>query len=353
MALYDYGNTRLRAQISRLLDIQTLEAFADLRSLESLISALTRTAYKESIETALTFAHGYSCLQEAINLELRNLVHALTRYYEGDALKKIHLIFLRDDVLNIKAILRGIFYENHVEEIIKSFSSLGTIPEVVLRQLAQSQDINEAINRMIIYSLPMALVLLDLRSRHGDLSFPQIELELEKWYFSQGLAETRMNTENCRIMKKAFAIEADIVNLNTVLRFIASNAELASKPQDMDRHFVPSGNISDRTLLKMMKRDLIEESVRDLFKTGYGKFLRVALDCYHETHLLSEFENQIRMYALEWSANLPKLYPLGIGVALGFIALKKSEIKNIRWIAHGIQAGFPPSEIKEKMEKIL
>jgi len=353
MALYDYGNTRLRAQISRLLDIQTLEEFAELRSLDSLISALTRTAYKESIETALTFAHGYSCLQEAINLELRNLVYALTRYYEGVAHKKINLIFLRDDVLNIKAILRGIFYESHIEEIVRSFSSLGTISDSILRQLAQSQDINEAINRMIVYNLPMAQVLLDLRSGHGDVSFPQIELELEKWYFSQGFVETGKNTDDCRIMQKALAIEADIVNLNTILRFISSAESLTKKSEDMNQYLIPSGNIQTRKLMTMMKRTSIEESIRVLFTTEYGKFLRKALDCYHETHLLSEFENQIRMYALEWSAGLPRLFPLGIGVALGFTALKKSEIRNIRWIAKGIQAGFSPSEIREKMEKIL
>ena len=46
MALYDYGNTRLRARISRLQSIQTLESFSDLTSIDSFVSSLTKTPIK-------------------------------------------------------------------------------------------------------------------------------------------------------------------------------------------------------------------------------------------------------------------------------------------------------------------
>ena len=56
---------------------------------------------------------------------------------------------------------------------------------------------------------------------------------------------------------------------------------------------------------------------------------------------------------MNWLVGLPKLYPLGIGVPLGYAAMKKSEIRNIRWIAKGIQSAFEPAYIKENLEKVL
>ena len=82
MALYDYGNTRLRARLSRLQSIETLETFSDLTSIDSLISALTKTSYQESIETALTYAHGYSCVAEAMRSEL-NRLQVVDKDYEN------------------------------------------------------------------------------------------------------------------------------------------------------------------------------------------------------------------------------------------------------------------------------
>jgi len=44
--------------------------------------------------------------------------------------------------------------------------------------------------------------------------------------------------------------------------------------------------------------------------------------------------------------------PLGIGVTIGYIALKVNEIGNLRWIAHGIELGLAPDAIKADMEML-
>ena len=42
--------------------------------------------------------------------------------------------------------------------------------------------------------------------------------------------------------------------------------------------------------------------------------------------------------------------PLGIGVFLGYFALKKSEVTNIRWVAQGINLGLEADAIKAELE---
>jgi vacuolar-type H+-ATPase subunit C/Vma6 len=185
MALYDYGNTRLRARISRLQSIQTLENFSDLTSIDSLISALTKTPYQASIEAALTYAHGYSCVAEAMRRELHQIADDLNRFYDGDARQKIGGIFKRNDLLNIKAILRGLSHESRLEDITNSLFPMGTIPDPILVQIAKSKDVLEAISRIVVYQLPMAKPLMELKARQHDLTSSQVELALERWYFSQ------------------------------------------------------------------------------------------------------------------------------------------------------------------------
>jgi ATP synthase A1 C subunit len=351
MALYDYGNTRLRARISRLLSTQTLESYSDLTSIDSFVSALTKTPYKESIETALTYAHGYGCVAEAMQRELKKIVTDLNRFYEGNAQENVDVIFRRMDLLNIKAILRGLSHEVHIEDVTSAFSPLGTIPNPILLQIAKSKDVSEAISRIVVYQLPVAKPLMELKARSKKLNSADIELALEKWYFNQIDIDLKSKSEDIRILREYYAIEADIVNLNTVLRFVSAPEALSKTEGGIENFLISPGNISMHKLIRLSKMPDVKKVIESLFFTKYGKFLRKALECFQDTQLLSEFENQMRMYSLDWLSMLPKQYPLGIGVPLGYAAMKKSEIRNLRWIAKGIQSGFEPSYIKENLEK--
>jgi vacuolar-type H+-ATPase subunit C/Vma6 len=76
------------------------------------------------------------------------------------------------------------------------------------------------------------------------------------------------------------------------------------------------------------------------------------LENFKKNGLLSEFENQLRLFMLGWMARLPHLYPLGVGVPLGYYGMKRNEIRNLRWIGKGIAAGFEPLYIKENIMRI-
>jgi vacuolar-type H+-ATPase subunit C/Vma6 len=41
--------------------------------------------------------------------------------------------------------------------------------------------------------------------------------------------------------------------------------------------------------------------------------------------------------------------PLGIGVVLGYLALKTAEVGHIRWIAYGISLGLPTERIRAEV----
>lgn len=351
MALFDYGNTRLRARLSNLFPIETLESLSELTAIDSFISTLSKSTYKQSIETALTFAHGYPCVTQALRIEMEEMVRELNKFYRDDALEKIQTIFVQDDLNNLKAIIRGISHGVQLEEILNSFSPLGSIPQPILTQLAKTKNVDELISKTVAFGLDISQLLVQLRAHKEHLKSSDIELELVKWYFSQIKRLVDNPGEDYKLLKDFYAIEADIINLNLLFRMVEAPESDQKLKDDFSNYLVDMGNISKNKIIQLLKMQSVEKVARDLFSTRYSSYFVKALECYRDTGRLSEFENQIRMYQLDSLAALPKSKPLGIGVPMGYIARKKSEVRNLRWIAKGIDSGFVAEFIKENLER--
>jgi vacuolar-type H+-ATPase subunit C/Vma6 len=350
MALFDYGNTRLRARLSNIQSFEKLESLADLTSIDSFLSALTKTPYKESIETSLTYAHGYACLSQAMRMELGCIADDLGRFYQDAEAKLVRIIFMRDDLLNLKTIVRGQTHEIPLDEMEDSFLSLGTIPLAYLNGLAKAKDLDDAVNKMVVFQLPAAQVLLQLRTEKEKLSSSEISLVLEKWYFQKIKELLKGNSENTQLLQEFYAIEADITNLNTILRAVSFPKRFEGLA--LEEFLIEQGNFSHKTLHKLSKSGSIEDVIRPLLASKYGVYLKKGLEYYADSRHLSEFENQLRVYMLAWLTKLPKLYPLGIGVPLGYYGRKRMEIRNLRWIGKGIASGFEARYIKENIMRI-
>jgi len=352
MPLYDYGNTRLRARISKLFTFQKLESFSHLTSIDSLISQLSKTHYKDAIQIALTYSHGYGCITETLRRKLIEIKDNLERFYDPEIWEKIKIIFLRADVENIKSIVRGIIHNSDPSVIMRSLSPLGVIPEQYITRIAKSRNIQDAIDRMAVYELDFASELLALKGSDKMSSSAELERVLEYWYFDMTRSILSGRGENLELLRKFNIIEMDINNINTLLRFIDAPDSPDMAGARIEHFLIGEGSFPTKLLNKLSRLSSVEQAIEHLAKKEYHVPLNNALDCFAETHLLSEFENQIRIYALRWLSLLPKLNPFGVGVPMGYVAVKKSEIRNIRWIAKGIDSGFETDFIIENIERV-
>ena len=311
---------------------------------------LTKTPHRESIEYALTFSHGYACVTQSLQRELDVTRQDLLRFYSGSAAEKINLYFLRNDLKNIKAILRGLSHRNPFDEITASFNTLGTIPNATLMQIAKSGSVDDAISKMVVYRLAIAQPLLELIGEKAEPGTADMENRLEQWHFGRIAELMKGRGEDFRLLNEYNAMEADIVNLNTVLRFISAPVAEEELSGGADDYLIPQGNVPLTRWRALAGSTAPQEVVNGLSNTRYKKDLRIGLDCYRNTGDLSEFEANMRTHLLRWLARLPRRFPLGIGVPLGFIARKLNEVRNLRWIAQGIISGFDPAFIRENLE---
>jgi len=355
MSDYDYGNARLHVMKSRLLPRSELEALAGTGTLQGLIAAMTKTVYQKSVEAALTRATGVQCIDEALRYDLVSTIEKLRDFYVEDARETVTLSLRAYDIHNLKAILRGLSKNVPAGDILIVLLPIGELSMSTLRDLAQLNNPREAIDMLASLGLSLAWPLLNVRAEVPGAETFEMELALDQWYHEKARQGLRSETGRVDPLSHALALEADLANVLTVLRF-------AQYPQERDLLrdrlgtdeievlFIGPGRIPYELLLNACRQDSVTAAVDILSGTFLEPALRAGLEAYSRSKRLSDIERRLRRYRLEWMAEQITKDPLGIGMVLGYVALKTNEVGNIRWIAQGINLGLKVDAIRAELE---
>jgi vacuolar-type H+-ATPase subunit C/Vma6 len=355
MSGYDYGNARLRAKKSKLLTKRELDALAETASPQGLISALVKTAYRKPVEMALARATGMDCIAEALRYDLVNTLGAVRAFFTGQAGEMAAIVLRTYDIQNLKAILRGLSKQAATGEILSTLLPIGELKADVLAELARSPSPRAAIDVLASMGSRFARPLLKLRSEHPGAGIPEMELALDRWFFEETFHCLQNQRGAEELLSAAMQLEADMINLLTVLRFAHAPEErkflrewLAT--DELDPLFVGPGKVAFATLARAGNQDTASAAVEILADTPYESPLNAGLKAYAQSVLLSEFERQLKRFRLVWMSRQISNDPLGIGVLLGYVALKVNEVGNIRWVAQGTSLGLNAEAIRTELE---
>jgi vacuolar-type H+-ATPase subunit C/Vma6 len=357
MADYDYGNARLHVMKSRLLSNRELETLVNAGSLQGLIAALTKTVYQKSIEEALTRAAGMQCIDEALRSDLVNVVGKIRGFYKEEAGKTTAMFLRAYDIHNLKAILRGLSKNVPAGDILIVLLPIGELSMNILRDLTQLNNPREAIDLLASMGLPFANPLLNVRAEVPGAEAFEMELALDKWYYDDARQTLRGEADMEGPLSDALALEADLANVLIVLRFARDPRErdhLRDRlgTDDIPHLFVGPGRIPLELLADACRQDTVAPAIEALSGTHFGSALHAGLDAYSRSNRLSDIEKKLRRYRLEWMARQITKDPLGIGVVLGYSALKVNEVGNIRWIAQSLNLGLKADAIRAELEMV-
>lgn len=355
MSGYDYGNARLRGMKSRLLSRRELERLVESGSLAGLIAELSRTSYRKPIEAALARTGGMDCVAEALRRNLIDTLGRIHRFYKGRAGELVAIALRAYDIHNLKTILRGLSKHIPPAEIAMALLPVGELTSDILDELASAPEPRVAIDLLASMRMPLAHPLIRLRVERPGAEISEMELALDRWYFEDARRDLQESPNGADLLATALDLEADLANLSIILRFAYAPSERqmlrklwgVDDPGDL---LVDQGRLAPDLLVRAADRDTLESTVEALAGTPYGKPLRDGLKAHSQSGRLSEFENHLRRFRLRWLAGLIGRDPLGIGLPLGYLSLKSNEIRNIRWVAHGIDLGLKAEEIRMEME---
>lgn len=350
MGGYEYANARLRAMKARLLDTAAYRELVAFRSSDELLRALARTDYREAIEATPVLTSELHALNVALSHHLRHRFQNVRGFFDRAECQRVALVLQIYDVHNIKALLRGLENNASPDEIRDAQLPIGDLSAPVLHLLAQSSNRYEALDFMATMRLPIAHPLTVVRSQQPNGSVARYELALDRWYFEMALATASRFGRGAGLLREALAIEADLVNILAVLR-IGVLADFVTREGGVMRDvLVGPGFVSFDLLEACAKEDSVEAVVQCLAATRYGEALEAGITGFRGH--LSAIERSLRRYRLGVFARFMRQDPLGIGVFLGYMALKTAEVGNLRWIAHGVELGLPGQTMLEALERV-
>lgn len=355
MPNYDYGNARLRAMKSRLLTRPELERLAEAVSLAGLVSALVKTAYRKPVEAALTRFSGMDCIAHALREDLVDTFKKARSFFRAEAEAAVDTYLSSYDIQNLKTVLRGLSRNVPPSEILNSLLPIGMLSNQQLSDLARSPGPRGVIDALASLNLPQAQPLLRLRSSRPGAETQEMELALDQWYYQDALLSSNRKDHLPELLIAALQLEADLTNLLTTLRFVYNPDERKRLHErfgtdDPACLFVGPGKLSFTLLARAGNQETLDLLVSQMAGTAYGPALAAGLEGFATTGRLSEFEKQLKRQRLRWMSGLILRDPLGIGVFLGYQALKMNEINNLRWIAQGISLQMAPAAIRAGLE---
>ncbi len=338
---------------SRLLLRRTLEGLTEVGSVQGLITALTNTAYREAVAAALVHLTGMDCLAEALRSDVVATLGKVRAFYSEAAQALAQLVLLRYDVHNVKTILRGLAGHVPANEIIGSTLPIGELRSGDIVELVRVANWRMAIDLLATWRLPVVRPLLELhatrRSQDERVDSLEMEVALDRWYFKAALAGAGNTT-----LRAAVVLEADITNILTTLRLVGV-ADVATilrerlGVNDVTWLLVGPGQIPFALLADAAHQESIPNAINTLATTVYGEILTSALPAYASSARLSVFERVLAQRQLHHAAGCAASDPLGIGVLLGYAALKTNEIANLRAIAQGLQLSEKPEHIRSEL----
>lgn len=355
MSHYDYGNARLRAMKSRQLSRRELDTLLETDNLQGLIAALTKTAYCESVEVALARTTGKDCIAEALRHNLVNTVGKVRNFYSGSAGETVSILLRTYDVHNLKTILRGLEKNASPGEILSSTLPIGELTSNMLAELARAPVPRAAIDLLASMGSPFAHPMIKLRAEHPGAGIPIMELALNRWYFQEAYQFLQSTHNSGGGFLAAIQLDADLTNLLTVLRFAHAPGERKFlrewlNTDDLADLFVGPGKLSFSMLKQAGIQETVDAAAAIIIGTPYESPIKAGLNDYAQSARLSGFEKQLKRFRLKWMSMQIAKDPLGIGVLLGYLALKTNEISNIRWIVEGINFGLKADAIRAELE---
>ncbi|MFA5267869.1 MAG: ATP synthase A1 subunit C [Methanoregula sp.] len=345
---YGYINARMRGMKSRLLTHHALDDLIMRPDLETLITDLENSPYRDDIIEAKGRSSGIDCVETALRqnfIKTFRKIQTFTR--QEEEAKQYIIIFLhRWDVQNIKTILRGRNIHTTNEEILECLVPAGELDEVTLKELLKQPDVKAVIDLLATWRIRYAKPLTGSFAefvKTKDLAV--LECALDRYYYADALASVKAPTYNNNLIRDLLALEVDVVNLRTVLRMVRDRVD----PADAERYIIAGGREFDlRKLRHLLTLTSIEDVVKALVATRY-RFLSGIPESAIRTQKISVIEKELERYLIKKGVGAFLLDPLSVGSVIGYFWAKYNEITNIRIISRCKTADFPVEHLREEL----
>lgn len=343
----EYVNARIKGMKRNLLHPSIYEALILKPDVESIITELGTTSYKEEIEKASVQYDGINCIEVALRKDLTHAFRKILGFMRGDESEKyIKILLGRWDVQNIKTILRGKNIHVPSAEIHECLVPAGELDETTLIELIKQPDVKAVIDLLatwgISYAKPLTRTFREF-SETRDLAI--LEYAIDRFYYNNALKAVKGGSYDDRLIRDMILTEIDVTNIKNVMRMIRDKVDAG----EAHRYLIEGGiALGTDKLLTMVKSATPEGAVKQLETTPYS-FLSKFPEEIFGSGKISVFEKELEKFLIKQGIRQFLGDPLSIAIPIAYIWAKYNEVTNIRIIARCKTADVPEKELRGEL----
>jgi len=340
LATYPYTYVRVIVMRSLLLKKEDYDKLMKM-SLSEIAKFLQDSTYKEEIDKLAADYSGAELVERALNKNLIRSFKKLKKISPENLNLLIDAYLKREDIFNIKTILRGKYTETDDKEIESLLLPVGTLNKKFLLELLKKQTIEEIVKNLKIIDFKDVEKAYETFKKNNMLI--EIENVLDKYYYNNVLKFMEKIPEQGKLFREFLEAEIEVLNIITMLRLKKENLE----KEDIKNYLFLEK--VDRYYKRLVDAKDVEEFLSLLEKSKYNKVLKEAIKNFNENKSIIPIEMKLYKYLLEKSVVLQHQHPLSIDIILGYMFAKEIETRNLRVIVKGKQLNLSDEFIQNEL----
>lgn len=352
MTGFEYGNTRVRAMWSRLLDEDAYEHLLAARDVDALLAALSSGPYGEAVGRALARGRGLRAVDEALSEDLAATLRQVAGFYDpvpGDLL----LLFSRRDLDDLETVLRGVARRLPAEEIVPLLCSPGPTERAVFERLAGARSLREAIDLAVQFRVPDAATAAALLAawprydREGRLEVLEHAIESAA---AAAVARALSGRDDPRA--RLFLRRIDLRNLVGALRVLGARiaGTLPAADVEPEAWLLPGGLVTGAALVAAALAEDRSSAADALSAARVPASWAAALEGWRQDGDVRRLHDVLEADLLEQAVALLRIGdPLGADVPFAFVHAKEAEVRNLRLVARAVDHVLPLAVVRDAL----
>lgn len=344
---YEYGNTRLRVRMTRILDRPALLRLLAAGDIDRMLAELGSGDHGPDVEAALARRAGGARLDEAIRTHLARSLREMRSFYEGPAAAGLDLLLGRWDVRNLLAVLRTAGRPDLVSDVLGRLVPAGILDDPLLRELAAQPGVRAVVELMVAWGVPdpeTAGSLLGVLGRVESVGDPiLLEATLLGRHAERVAAETSERPDDA--VASQLRAEFDAGNVASALR--VRQARLDGEPLPVDWTLPAGTPAAWERIIEVESRD---EAAAHIVGWLRPKELEGAVAAWAVHGDLARLADDLDA-ALATVARRRAVSgdPLGPAVPVAYVWSKEEEARLLRLVGRAVLGALDRAEVEERL----
>jgi len=304
---------------------------------------LQETDYKKDIDRHAARFSGAQLLEKSVVSNLSSSFEKLKRISSEDIKRIIEEYLKRNDIENIKTVIRGVATKTEASKIADTIIESGTLSREYYESLISMKSMNDVVKGFGIINAEEEGILSLIEE---GKSLAEIENVIDKAYYLNLVNFSKKISKQGRIMKEFLSAEMEVTNILTVIRL----KKAGKFPKDIEGMvFYMDEKKYDKFLKDLVNSKSIEDIFAIIEKSRFAECVKNGIEQFRKNSSMIDFEIGMKKYLLSRYKLLAHKNMLSIDSILSYMFSKDVEARNLRIIVKGKQLGVGNEFIEKQI----